>query len=221
MNERKLLLAAGAALWLVGRNLPSALLALFPSLWRAAETEDDGSLDPENEPAMEKVVEALHGLGFEKLGAIQLGPPLGRAQAELVYGARELNTFADLDGQDGAARVTLFTPFEGGEAVLTSDYSRAGRNDADVLIGGLPAHDVAGLWAAHRRRVAQLAEGPLKVVPWGDITLAGRVAAERRFYTGAGKRLLRSRGFFPALMLVTAVLFTVLATLQFVKLHQG
>jgi hypothetical protein len=218
-NELKLLIAIAAALWLVGRNLPAALLALLPSLWNARETEDDGSLNPETEPATEKIVVDLQKLGFAKLGAVEVGSRLGRSQAALVYGAPELHTFADLDGQDGVLRFTLFTPFEGGEAVLTSDYARPARNDPDALIGGLPAHDVPGVWAAHRRRVAQLTDGPLRPIPWKDVTLVGRVAAESRFYGGAGKRLLRARGMLPALMLVTAVLFTVLSVLQFIRLH--
>jgi hypothetical protein len=136
-----------------------------------------------------------------------------------VYGAPELHTFADLDGHGGTLRVTLFSPFEGGQGVLTSDYARPGRNDADVLIGGLPAHDIAGLWAAHRRRISQLVEGPLHAVPWSNVTIAGRVEAERRFYGGAGRRLLRSRGLLPVLMLLTAVLFGMLGVLEFVRIE--
>jgi hypothetical protein len=219
VNQLRPFVVIGAALFLLGRNLPAALLALFPALWRVRETDDDGSLDPETQPATEKVVSDLRAVGFDKLGAIEVRPPLSRSQASLVYGASELHTFADLDAHGGSLRVTLFTPFEGGQAVLTSDHARPGRSEADMLIGGLPGHDVPGLWAVHRRRVSQLAEGPLRAVPWSNVTIAGRVEAERRFYGGAGKRLLRSRGILPVLMLVTALLFGVLGVLEFVQLR--
>jgi hypothetical protein len=204
------------ALWLAARNLPAALLLAFPRLMRVRETDDDGSLDAAVEPSMERVDEALRSLGFVKLGAIELCPPLSRTLPELVYGAPALHTFADLNARGGSLQVTLFTPFEGGEAVLTSNFRRSGRDDPMLLIGGLPGHDVFELWAVHRRRVARLVEGPRRAVPWGDVSLEGRQRAAERFATGVGKRELRARGLVPVMILAMSLALMVYAGVQLV-----
>ena len=64
--------AAAVAVFILFRNLPAALTFLWPGLLRARETDDDGSLDPEREPAMERVDKALRELGFGKIGAIEV-----------------------------------------------------------------------------------------------------------------------------------------------------
>src|SRR5581483_102222 len=133
-----LLVALALALWLVGHNLPAALLFVFPQWMRSRETDDDGSPDPAVEPAMERIDAELRELGFARLGAIEVCPPLSRCLPELVYGAPSLSTFADIDARGGAIRLTLVTPFEGGEAVLTSNFRRRGRHSRDLLMGGLP-----------------------------------------------------------------------------------
>src|ERR1700733_3328314 len=106
-----LLVALALAFWLVAHNLPAALLFLFPRLMRTSETDDDGSLDPARTPSMERVDAELRELGFVKLGAIEVCPPLSRCQADLVYGAPALATFADINARGGSLHITLFTPF--------------------------------------------------------------------------------------------------------------
>lgn len=206
------------ALWLVARNASGALLCLLPWLQKARETSDDGSLDPENEPAMERFDAGLRALGFAKLGAIELCAPLAPPRARLIYGAPALNTFADLEAPSGSLHLTLFTPFEGGEAVVTSNFQRSGHNTDTLLLGGLPGHEVREVWAAHRRRVAQLTDGPRHAVPWNDLTLPGRVRAQSRYVHGSGKRELRARGVVPLTVVLMALVLMALAVLQLARL---
>jgi hypothetical protein len=200
-----LLVALALLFWVVAHNLPAALLFGFPSLMRSRETDDDGSLDPANMPSMERVDADLRELGFVKLGAIEVCPPASRALPDLVYGAPALATFVDLNGRGGSLRMTFFTPFQSGEAVMTSNYQRRGSHSPALLVGGLPGHDVPEIWAAHRRRATQMSEGPRHAVPWQNVTLEGRLTANDRFYAGVGKTELRARGGFPLIMLTTGL----------------
>jgi hypothetical protein len=213
-----LLVALALAFWLVAHNLPAALLFVFPKLMRTSETDDDGSLDPAHTPSMERIDADLRELGFVKLGAIEVCPPLSRCLADLVYGAPGLTTFADVNARGGSLHVTLVTPFQGGEAVLTSNFRRRGRHTSRLMVGGLPGHGVPEIWAAHRRRIAQLAEGSRPARPWTDITLAGRLAANDRYYAGAGKSELRTRGALPLTMLSTGLVLMAYAGVQLVRL---
>ena len=211
------LAAMAVLLWLVGHNLPAALLFVFPGLMRSRETDDDGSLDPAAVPAMERVDADLRGLGFVKLGAIEVCPPLSRCRPDVVYGAPALATFADVNGREGSINFTLFTPFQGGEAVLTSNFRRRGSNDPAFLSGGLPGIGVPEIWAAHRRRVTQMSEGPRHAVPWPDVTLAGRLAANDRFYAGVGRAELRARGAFAVTMFLTGLVLIAYIGLNLIR----
>jgi hypothetical protein len=183
------LLGLAFATWLFFKNLPAALLCVNPGLQRARETDDDGSLTPETVPAMERVQRGLAQLGFTKVGAIQIRPPVSGGWCELVYAAPALHAFADVGVHGGALAVDLFTPFQGGAAVTTSDYRRSSIDRSDYLAGGLPGVDIPELWAVHRRRVGRLAEGRQ---PWSDFTLQGRVDAHLAFVRGAGGPELRA-----------------------------
>ncbi len=215
MIRWQILLALAVAIWLFFRNLPGALLCIWPGFMRARETDDDGSLDAESEPAMARVDHGLRDLGFTKVGAIQVSPPFSRGWAELCYAAQDLMTFADIDARGGALHVTLFTPFASGQAVITSDFRRHGRETQRLLLGGLPQSDVPALWAAHKRRVARLSEG---ATPWQDFTISGRVAADERYYTGAGKTELRARSWAPLTVAVVALMLALLSALQLLRL---
>jgi hypothetical protein len=215
MIRWQILLALAVATWLFFKNLPGALLCIWPGFMRARETDDDGSLDPETEPAMARVDQGLRELGFTKVGAIQVSPPLSRGWAELCYAAKDLLTFADIDARAGALHVTLFTPFASGQAVVTSDFRRPGRETPRLLLGGLPQSDVPALWAAHKRRISRLSQG---ATPWQDFTISGRIAADESYYTGAGKSELRARSWGALTVAVVAFLLGLLSALQLSRL---
>lgn len=217
MLRWQILIAGAAALWFLFRYLPQALLFLAPSLLRTRETSDDGSLDPDREPAMERVHKGLTELGFEKVGAIQVSPPLSAGWAELVYAAPSLHAFADVDARGAAIAVTLLTPFEGGRAVLTSDFRRPTTEAPGYLAGGLPGSDIPALWAAHRRRIEHFHPGGEIPAPWPDFSLGGRIAANEAIARGAGGRDVRNRAAFPLLYVLLALALLAESALQLVK----
>jgi hypothetical protein len=206
--------AAAVAVFILFRNLPAALTFLWPGLLRARETDDDGSLDPEREPAMERVDKALTALGFGKIGAIEVRPPLSSGWADLVYAAPALHAFADVGVRAGAMAVTFFTPFVGGEAVMTSDFKRATSDRPDFQAGGILGADIPALWAVHRRRVEHFKPG---ASPWDDFTVAGRVRADEVVFHGPGKRELRVRAIQPAVVALFALVLLVMSAIQLVR----
>jgi hypothetical protein len=203
------------ATWLFFKNLPAALLCLNPGLQRARETDDDGSLTAEKEPAMERVERGMAQLGFLRIGAMQVRPPLSGGWCELVYAAPALQTFADVGVRGGALAVNLFTPFEAGAAVATSDYRRSSIERSDYLAGGLPGADIPELWAVHRRRVGRLAEGRQ---PWSDFTLPGRLEAQRVFLRGAGGSELRALSLSGLMIGLIALALGLVSALELVGL---
>ncbi len=214
--------AAAVAVFILFRNLPAALTFLWPGLLRARETDDDGSLDPEREPAMERVDKALTELGFGKIGAIEVRPPLSSGWADLVYAAPTLHAFADVGVRAGAVALTFFTPFAGGAAVMTSDFKRATSDRPDFQAGGILGADVPALWAVHRRRVEHFkpplhggSEGVPQ--PWDDFTIAGRVRADEVVFHGPGKRELRVRAIQPAVVALFALVLLVMSAIQLVR----
>ncbi|MHB8416614.1 MAG: hypothetical protein ACYDCL_00960 [Myxococcales bacterium] len=217
MLRWQILIAGAFAAYFLFRYLPSALLFVWPGLLRTRETEDDGSLDPGREPAMERVHAGLVELGFARAGAIQVSPPLSAGWAELVYAAPALHAFADVDVRGGAVAVTLLTPFEGGQAVLTSDFRRATTDRADYLAGGLPGSDIPALWAAHRRRVEHFHPPGAAPAPWTDFSIAGRVRADEVVTRGAGRRELRQRSAAPLMYVLLALALLAESALQLVR----
>ncbi|HUB10160.1 MAG TPA: hypothetical protein VMB50_24365 [Myxococcales bacterium] len=217
MLRWQILIAAAAAAWFLFRYLPSALLFVWPGLLRTRETSDDGSLDPEREPAMERVHKGLTELGFARVGAIQVSPPLSAGWAELVYAAPAQRAFADVDARGGAIAVTLLTPFEGGQAVLTSDYRRATIDRPDYLAGGLPGSDIPALWAAHRRRVEHFHPPGGEAQPWTDFSITGRVRADEVVTAGSGRGELRQRSAAPLMYVLLALALLTVSALQLVR----
>ena len=223
MIRWQLLLAGAVAVWLFFRNLPGALLCLWPGLLRARETDDDGSLDPAREPAMERIDGGLRALGFEKVGALSIRPPLSAGWAILVYAtpgapgpsaSKGEGAFADVGVREGALSVTFFTPFAGGGAILTSDHRRPAIERPGYLAGGLAGTDVPELWAVHRRRIEHF-ERP--GVPWTDWSIAGRVAADEALYRGPGRRELRVRSAPALLVTALALALILISALQLAR----
>ncbi len=213
----QILIAAAVALWLFGKNLPQALLFLFPGLLRARETEDDGSLDPAREPAMERVVRGLGELGFSKIGAIEARPPLSRGFAEQCWAAPALGTFADVSVREGEVAVTLLTPFPGGAAVATSDFRRPGVDWPDYVAGGLDGMDVPELWAVHRRRIDHFPAAKTAAL-WTDFSLAGRLLADAAIKGGPGRRETRRRAAAAFVIALVALALSVTSFLQLARL---
>ncbi len=169
------------------RNLPRALLCLWPGLGGARALDETSPIvDPNLFDEVERVVAPL---GFKRLGAHAELAPLRRPlptydfllEGEPVWGS------AWRYGPD--VRFALVTAFEGAGLVITADYKRPGVEQKDYLSGGLPEASPEQLLAAHRRRIERLREAGRS--PVADLSLASRVRAAQEWYRGPGTKEVR------------------------------
>jgi hypothetical protein len=170
----------GVALWLLRRNLWRALLYLSPS---TARIEEDAPADAKlNLPdELVPLADELRAVGLAFIGAHLELPRFGPTFTLYDYGSPKAQTFASLFlSPDGAPRVELFTPMQGGGFVRTANYRRSALELPGYFSGYLERVPLDRLVTAHQRRVAALGEP----IPAWDIT--ARVAAARTWYQSAG-----------------------------------
>lgn len=184
------------------RNLPGALLCLWPGLMRNREDEDD-----ELPLAAAPVAEELARLDFTRLGARVEGPPMSRGQRRFDFALTREHTFASLF-VDEVPLLTLTTPFSDGSFVLTSDHRRPGIERAGrYLAGGIPGATPEQLLTVHQRRVEGLKQ--LGKSPSAEPTLRGAVDARRRFFRGVGAREIRHLYAMRLVIALLALMFVI------------
>ena len=199
MNAWRAAISFALAAFVLWRNLPGALLCLFPSLMRArGEDESWPKVDRELFGRME---EELKPLGFARLGVHVERAPLhrGRVAYDFVHEGERTWATAWLAGEE--VRLSLVTPFDGGGFVVTCDHRVLSQDRPGCLAGGMPGAQPEQLLGAHRRRVEGFREAG-RAIPV-DFSLEARVRAANAWYVGYGARELRLRnlnGFLLSLM---------------------
>jgi hypothetical protein len=190
VNSWRAALSLALAAFVLWRNLPAAILCLFPRLMRArGEDETWPKVDRELFAQME---EELSPLGFKRLGVHVERAPLSRGQLayDFVNEAEGTWCTATARGEEGA--LYLLTPFEGGRFVRTADHRVASiERPGECLSGGMPGAQPEQVFAAHRRRVERLKEAGRALQ--ADLSLEARVKAANRWFEGCGARELRTR----------------------------
>jgi hypothetical protein len=199
------LLLAGVILW---RNLPGALLCLWPGLMRARkgaadESRVDGAL-------FDQMEAELAPLGFRRLGVHFEKAPLRRATLNYDFVNEAEGTFASAFCYGRHVRLYLLSAFEDGGFVLTADHRRMGIEREGYLSGGLPGALPEQLLAAHKRRVERMHESGHALVP--DLSLDARVSAAERWFDGVGASETRLRQVNALLLsLIGAVILVAVA----------
>jgi hypothetical protein len=182
------LLGLALAAIILWRNLPAALLCLWPGFVRTRTVSEEGpSLDAGLFRALE---EELAPLGFRRLGARIEKAPLRRPLACYDFAHDAERTFASAYRERGEVRLYFLTAFEHGGFVLTANHRRQGIERRGYLAGGIPGALPEQLLPVHRRRVERLVqEGQ---TPTGCSPDA-RLSAARDWIRGAGVRETRLR----------------------------
>jgi hypothetical protein len=169
------------------RNLPRALLFVWPGLARARRLDETSPLvDPGLFDEVEQVVAPL---GFKRLGAHAELLPLRRPSAVYDFRLEGEPVWGSAWRQDAEVRFALLTAFDREGLVLTADHQRPGADRPGYLCGGLPEASPEHLLAAHRRRVERLREGGYR--PASDFSLEARIQAAQAWYRGPGAREVR------------------------------
>ena len=188
MTPWRAALSLALAAFVLWRNLPAALLCLWPRLMRARG--EDESWPRVDRFLFTQMEEELSPLGFKRLGVHVERAPLARGELAYDFVHDAEHTWATATVQGEEARLVLLTPFEGGAFVRTADHKVASlERDGECLSGGMVGAEPEHLFAAHRRRVERLKESGR--VAQADLSLEARVKAADRWIGGWGARELR------------------------------
>jgi hypothetical protein len=190
VDLKRTAIALALVLLVLWRNLPGALLCLWPRLLRArALREGEAALD---EGLFAQMESELSPLGFRRLGAHLERPPLKRARLVYDFVSDADLTFASATGDGQEMALTLLTGFDNDGLVLTADHKRLSADkEGHFLAGGLPGVTPDQLLAAHRRRIEALRQTGRRELP--ELDLAARVRLVDQWVRTAGARELRLR----------------------------
>lgn len=213
MNSWRAALTFSLAAFVLWRNLPGALLCLYPRLMRARG--EDESWPKVDRALFAQMEEELAPLGFKRLGVHVERAPLRRGRVAYDFLHEEEKTWGTALTQGREVSLTLLTPFDQGAFVLTADHKIPSHDKPGLcLAGGMPGAQPEQLFAAHKRRVERLREAGR--TPSADLTLESRVRAANTWYATFGAqelRLLHLNGLLMTLMalgLVGALLWALL-----------
>ncbi|MGC4121873.1 MAG: hypothetical protein QM765_46295 [Myxococcales bacterium] len=202
MDSGRFALTVALAAFVLWRNLPGALLGLFPKLMRArSEDESWPKIDKDLFARME---EELQPLGFRRLGVHVERAPLKRGIVAYDFVHEGERTWATARMQGREITLALLTPFDQGAFVLTADHRVQSHDEPGrCLAGGMPGAQPEQLLAAHRRRIERLKEAGRATS--GDLSLEARVRAEGAWLSSFGARELRARHLNNLLMTLMAL----------------
>jgi hypothetical protein len=203
--------------FLLVRNLPGALLFLRPAWIRVRREGGSEAVSPHGHGvAIAEMLDAVEDLGFAPQGVLRESRPLGPTRKEFVFAHEAEHAFAGVMPVGDEAWLFFFSPFEGGQVVITADFRWPATERADYLAGGLPAATPVEVWNAHRRRVARMVESGAR--PVSGLTLERREDEARAFYrTGPGRRETRRREVRPFMFSVFAVALLASAVKAFLE----
>lgn len=202
VNSWRFALTSALAAFVLWRNLPGALLCLFPKLMRARG--EDESWPKVDRGLFAQMEEELGPLGFKRLGVHVERAPLRRSVVAYDFVHEGERTWATAKRQDREVTLTLLTPFDGGAFVLTADHQTQSLDLAgQCLSGGMPGAQPDQLFAAHRRRIDRIKEAGR--APAADLSLEARVRSANEWFAGFGGRRQRTRYLNQLLMTVMAL----------------
>ncbi len=202
MDPGRFALTIALAAFVLWRNLPGALLSLFPRLMRARG--EDESWPEVDKDLFARMEEELQPLGFKRLGVHVERAPLRRSVVAYDFVHEGERTWATARSLGREVTLTLLTPFDRGAFVLTADHRVQSHDQPGrCLAGGMPGAQPEQLLAAHRRRIERLKQAGRS--PSADLSLESRVKAEGAWFASFGARELRLRHLNNLLMTLMAL----------------
>jgi hypothetical protein len=201
----KLAIFVGLIAFVLVRNLPGALLFVWPGFTRWSRRGEGHRPDALHGVAVRDMLAELESLGFRVLGEGEERRPLRPGRAEIVLASEAEHSYALVRPQEDEAFLHYWAPFEDGSLVVTADHPWSAVESPGYLAGGLPHSTPTQLLNAHRRRVARFLERGRVPSP---LTLEGRGALLERFYArGPGRGETRRREVKNAVLAAVALGF--------------
>ena len=202
MDSWRIALISALAAFVLWRNLPGALLCVWPRMLRARG--EDESWPEVDKDLLSRMEEELVPLGFERLGVHVERAPLRRGIVAYDFVHQGESTWATARAQGREVTLTLLTPFDRGAFVLTADYHVQSHDRPGLfLAGGMPGAQPEPLLAAHRRRVDRLKQAGR--TPGSDLSLESLVRSANDWFASFGARAQRMQHINHLLMTVMAL----------------
>jgi hypothetical protein len=122
----------------------------------------------------------LQALGFYQIGIKIEHPPLWGSNSELSFADGAGHTFASVAVINGRPVYYFFTPFNGGQAVLTANANFTATNAPDLLQATLTPGDPATLLSVHQKHIEEFTKKGL--TPFIEYTQQTRLEATSLYY---------------------------------------
>ena len=174
-------ITAGVMLYGVWKFLPGGIYLFFPSGVRSHfDAGNDASLKFLQQGNVLSITEKLKALGFFQLGVKIEQRPLWGSISDLSLASNSAHTFASITVINSKTLYYFFTPFSGGQAVLTANDGFSTVNTADFIQSSVFAATPADLLAIHQRYVDEFLKKGFS--PFSDYTQQTRLEATSLYY---------------------------------------
>ncbi len=176
---------------------------------------EDGQRAPEKTdktPGIAAVVSKLESAGFAPLGMMVEKFPLWAAVTrEIIMVSPGSQAIASLGFRRQRPSYFFYTPFAGGEVVITACNSFRDLKKAGFVTEVIPSGDVAEMLAAHSKRVEEFVQQGY--IPFTDFSRESVIRATDQYYNSPYlKQQLRIAGILNLLFLVVCLFLLAILT---------
>jgi len=200
----------------VGLFLPRGIFLFNPSAYRAYFDDSPfTSMKTIHKTVVADLAAKITALGFKELGVkVEKFPLWGSRSEELSFALPSAQAFAVITVYRNTATYHFYTPFNGGQVVITSPGSFRKIESAEFVSDIVRDTDDAGaVLARHRENVADFVSRGL--TPYQEYTRESRLESTSLYYNS---KPLRSKArrvgaftFFAFLILIVPLLLQILA----------
>lgn len=158
---------------------PYSLLILWPSPRCWFDKNFDRPVTSKKQETMRQLEEQIEGLGFRRLG-IKVEKRLWlRATRLMDFASVQSRSFASIYVQKDKIKYYFFTPFSGGQMVLTANHVLLPATSGETLISSVPGPPNE-LLSLHQDRVQSLCAKGFD--PYKEYTKETRLKATEQYY---------------------------------------
>jgi hypothetical protein len=174
-------ISAGAMLYGIWKFLPGGIYLFFPGGIRSHfDTENNASLKFLQQGNVRSITEKLEALGFFQLGVKIEQRPLWGSISDLSLASNNAHVFASITVINSKTLYYFFTPFSGGQAVLTANDGFPTVNTGDILQSSVNMASPTDLLAIHQRYVDEFRRKGFS--PFSEFNQQSRLDATSLYY---------------------------------------
>jgi hypothetical protein len=174
-------ITAGVMLYGVWKFLPGAIYLFLPGGVRSHfDTRNAYSQEFLQQRNVRTITEQIQALGFLPIGVKIEQRPLWGSISDLSLASNRAYAFASITVINSKTLYYFFTPFSGGQAVLTANDGFPTVNTGDFLQSSINMTSPADLLAIHQKNVDEFRKKGFS--PFSDYTQQARLDATSLYY---------------------------------------